>query len=131
MLFCLPKARLRLHIDCEAITDSGPHGQATRMVIAPQEPLAVIQGAPEVPITLTQPQAVFPTVSSGESGGFPSAEHVLNVFALKCLQPVDPSKPEELNDYIQRIEKVKKVLTPPKLEMEYKACPEYNLKPAG
>ena len=40
----------------------------------------------------------------------PSPQNVLSFIALKSFQPVDPSKPEELNGFIEYMEKVRKVL---------------------
>ncbi len=42
--------------------------------------------------------------------GLPSAQGVLSFIALKAFQPVDPSKPEELNGFLEYMEKVRKVL---------------------
>ena len=40
----------------------------------------------------------------------PSAQEVLNFIAFKYFQSVDPSKPEELNGYLQYLKEVRKVL---------------------
>ncbi len=42
--------------------------------------------------------------------GLPSLQAVLNFIAFKSFQPVDPSKPEQLNGFIEYMEKVRKVL---------------------
>ena len=44
------------------------------------------------------------------NGNFPSSQDVLNFIASKCFKPVDPSKPEELNGFLEYLEKVRKVL---------------------
>ena len=40
----------------------------------------------------------------------PSSQNVLNSIASKCFKLVDPSKPEELNDFVKYLETVRKVL---------------------
>ncbi len=42
--------------------------------------------------------------------GIPSPQEVLSSIAFKVFQPVDPSKPEELNGFLEYMEKVRKVL---------------------
>ena len=44
------------------------------------------------------------------NGKVPSSQDVLNLIALKCFKAVDPSKPEELNGFLEYLEKVRKVL---------------------
>ena len=111
-------ARLRLRIDCEAITGSGTQGETTGIVVAPQESQAVVQKAAVAPITSNQPQALA-TPSTGKAAKrklsrgnrvAPSAQEVLNVIALECFQTVDPSKQEELNGYVKYLKEVRKVL---------------------
>ena len=130
----MPIARLRLRIDCEAITGPGTQGTTTGMTIVPQEPQGLVQRATVVPISSSQPQAVVTTGFGGENvgtGGFPSAQDVMNVIALKFVQPVDPSNPEEFNDYIQRMKEVQQVLTTLKLENECRASPWYFMNHPG
>ena len=104
---CVPTARLRVKIDCEAITAPDAQGGATGMVVAPQEPQAQrVQGA----VTSNQPQAENTTVSLKENVGIPSTQGVMNFIAFKCFQSVDTSKPEELNGYLQYLKQVRKVL---------------------
>ena len=57
----------------------------------------------------TETTGVFGITSSGNHGLHGSQE-VLNFIAFKYFQTVDPSKPEELNDFLQYMEKVRKVL---------------------
>ena len=113
LLLYLWTARLRLRIDCEALAGPGAQGGATEIVCNAQKPQAVIQVATIAPVTSHQPQAVG-TIGFGRenfgNGRVPSTQEVLNSIALKCFQPVDPSKPEELNGFIQYMEKVRKVL---------------------
>lgn len=100
-------------IDCEAITESSTKSGTTDRVVPPVEAQAVFQGTAPIPIPSNQPQAVV-TTGSGEGNvanrGFPSAQDVLNVIALKCFQSVDPSSPEQLNGYLQYMRDVRKVL---------------------
>ena len=111
---CFPTARLRVRIDCEAITVPVAQGGATGMVVAAQEPQAErVQGATAVPVTSNQPRAEVTAGFVEEKDairGFPSAQEVLNVIALKCFPSVDPSKPEELNGYLKYLKEVRKVL---------------------
>ena len=44
------------------------------------------------------------------NGHVRSTQDVLNSIASKCFKPVDPSKPEELNGFIEYMERVRKVL---------------------
>ena len=100
-------------MDCEAIVGPDSQGGATGTVIIPQEPQSVVQEAAVGPLTPIQPQ---PVATAGLSGanvrkrGYPSAQEVMNVIALKCFEPVDPSNSEELNGFIQYMEKVRKVI---------------------
>ena len=43
-------------------------------------------------------------------GGIPSAQDSLNLIALRYFQFVDPSKPEQLNTYLENLEKVRQAL---------------------
>ena len=40
-------------------------------------------------------------------GGIPSAQDSLNLIALRYFQFVDPSKPEQVNAYLENLEKVR------------------------
>ena len=42
--------------------------------------------------------------------GIPSAQDSLNLIALRYFQFVDPSKPEQLNAYLENLEKVRQEL---------------------
>ena len=108
-----PIARIRLRIDCEAITGSATQVGATEIVVTSQSPQAMAQGAAVIPSTSHQPQAIAATNTGGGdvgNGGFPSAQEVLNFIALKYFQTIDPSKPEELNGYLKYLKEVRKVL---------------------
>ena len=85
------------------------------MVETTQEPQAeLVQSVTAVPVTSNQPQAKITTgcVEAENVGvrGVPSAQGVLNFIAYKYFQSVDPSKPEELNGYLQYLKEVRKVL---------------------
>lgn len=83
------------------------------MVGNPQEPQAVVHGETALPVTSNQPQATIATGTGRENagkGGVPSAQEVLNFIAFKCFQEVDPSKPEELNGFLQYLKEVRRVL---------------------
>ena len=43
-------------------------------------------------------------------GAVPSSQEVLNSIATKYLQELNPSTPEEFNEFIQYMEKVRKVI---------------------
>jgi len=100
-------AHLRLRIDCESVAGPSTQGGATGILVAQQEPQVAVQEAAVVP------PAVVTTGLGRESAGIgriPSTQEVLNSIALKCFQPVDPSKPEDLNGFIQYMERVRNVL---------------------
>lgn len=81
------------------------------MVVALQEPEG--ESARGMPIISCQQQASNPGGLGGEhfgNGGIPSAQGVLNFIAFKYFQAVDPSKPEELNGYLQYLKDVRQVL---------------------
>ena len=44
------------------------------------------------------------------NGGVPSAQEVLNFIAYRHFQTVDPSRPEELNGFLEYLKEVRKVL---------------------
>ena len=84
------------------------------MVETTQEPQAeLVQNATAVSVASNQPQAEMTTGCKEENlgiRGVPSAQGVLNFIAFKYFQSVDPSKPEELNGYLQYLKEVRKVL---------------------
>ena len=132
-----PTARLRLRINCDV---TGPVIQrvGTGIVATPWEAQAVVQDTAVVPLTSNNPQeeglreeasralasqdpqmvqgAAAVPVTSGQGGvnvgneGLPSAQNVLNFIAFKCFQEVDPSKPDELNGFLQYLKEVREVL---------------------
>ena len=63
-----------------------------------------------VPITSSQSHEVGRKRKPAGNGNFPSPQDVLNSIASKYLKVVDPSKLEELNGFVEYLEKVRKVL---------------------
>ena len=60
-----------------------------------------------------QPQALITTGigrENVENRSIPSAQDVLHTVALKYLQSVGPSKPEEFNAYLEYVKKMRKAL---------------------
>ncbi|XP_078355783.1 uncharacterized protein LOC144640548 [Oculina patagonica] len=95
-------ARLRLRIDCEAISGPGPLGGSSELVVAPQEPQAEIQ---------LQAEATGGSVGGVSYQGFlPSSQEVLNLAAFKYLKTIDPSKPEELNGFVHYLREIRELL---------------------
>ena len=62
------------------------------------------------PIASSQSDVVGRKRKYAGNGHAPSSQDVLNFIASKCFKPVDPSKPEELNGFLEYLEKVRKVL---------------------
>ena len=83
------------------------------MFLASQRPQAGAQESAVVPIASGQLQTeatgAFGVASSGNYGLL-NPQEVLSFIAYKCFQPVDPSNPDELNGFLQYMEKVRKVL---------------------
>lgn len=110
---CFPTARIRLRINCEAISGPGLQGQSHEVVAASRKPEGETQSAGGNPVISCQQQSPTPGGFGGEhfgNGGIPSAQGVLNFIAFKYFQAVDPSKPEELNGYLQYLKDVRQVL---------------------
>ena len=99
-------------MDCEAITGPDPRGGASEIATTSREPQPTVQSATVVPPTAYQqasPVADF-GVQNVSCVGLPSAQGVLSFIALKYSQAVDPSKQEELNDYLKYLRDVREVL---------------------
>ena len=62
------------------------------------------------PITSSQSDVEDRKRKHSGNGNVPSSQDVLNSIASKYLKLVDPSKPEELNGFVEYLEKVRKVL---------------------
>ena len=101
--------QLQVKIDCKTIPE---RVGASEMFLASQRPQAGAQKSALVPIASDQLQTeatgAFGVASSGNYGLSP--QEVLSFIAYKCFQPVDPSNPEQLNGFLQYMEKVRKVL---------------------
>ena len=83
------------------------------MVVTSQAQEEGAQGTAVVPIASRNQRAEAIGISGDVTvgnDGLPSAQGVLSFIALKAFQPVDPSKPEELNGFLEYMEKVRKVL---------------------
>ena len=62
------------------------------------------------PVTSSQSVVVCRTRKHAGNGNVPSSQDVLNSIASKCFEPVDPSRPEDLNGFVEYLERVRKVL---------------------
>ena len=100
-------------MDCEAISGPSSRGGASEIVTTSREPQPSVNSETVMPVTSYQQQA-SPMSSFGEenvaNGGLPPTQGVLNFIAYKYFQSVDPSKPEELNGYLQYLRDVRNVL---------------------
>ena len=83
------------------------------IAINAQEHEEGVQGTTVVPIASRKRRADSTGVLGDATAGnddIPSPQEVLSFIAFKSFQPVDPSKPEELNGFLEYMEKVRKVL---------------------
>lgn len=83
------------------------------MVVTSQKPEGEIQSVGGKPDISCHQQSSTPGgfgEEHFENGRIPSAQGVLNFIAFKYFQAVDPSKPEELNGYLQYLKDVRQVL---------------------
>jgi len=83
------------------------------MLAAARGPQSDVQDATVMPGASCQQQVSLPTGSfrgNVENGNIPSLQQVLSYIGWKCFQNVDPSKPEELNGYLEYLTKVRNVL---------------------
>ncbi len=92
-------------MDCEVISGAGPKGRAPEMVTTLRKPQSSVESTNVVmPITPFQQQAPPMIDLKGEDvalAGHSLTQNVLNFIAHKYFQDVDPSKPEELNGFLQ------------------------------
>ena len=95
-----------MKIDCKTIPERGSRVGASKKFVAPQAPQVGIHESAELQTEATE---MF-EVARGGNHDLHSPQRVLSFIAYKCFQPVDPSKPEELNGFLQYMEKVRKVL---------------------
>ncbi|KAJ7365591.1 hypothetical protein OS493_005708 [Desmophyllum pertusum] len=94
-----------------------PQGLQGRFLASQELQAGEVQNTTVVPITCTscQHQPSAPGSFGGENIGInganiPSAEGVMNFIALKYFQTVDPSKPEERNDFLNYLKEIRQVL---------------------
>ena len=107
-------ATTSLEEECSPVIEPGPQKKGTTVGHGDSEnesifsaKLADLQLKLEVEET-TSPSTSLPTGADTE--GFSSAQEALNRIAAKYYEVLDPSSPEELNDFIQYLEKVRGVL---------------------
>ncbi|XP_068670814.1 polyubiquitin-C-like isoform X1 [Montipora foliosa] len=112
----LVRARLRLQIDCEAITGASAQ-TGTGTLVTPQQPQEVIQGARGMPSSSNEQRAVVTPRLAAENelcGGNQFTEidtqAVLNTIAYRTFQRLDPSTPEQMNEFVLYLERVHKAL---------------------
>ena len=84
-MLSLSTAFVRLVFDIEQIKRRCPRGEATGEILSQQE-------------------------ESVKSRAVPSSQEVLNVIATKYFHELNPSTPEEFNEFVQYMEKVRKVI---------------------
>ena len=105
-------ALLELKIDCEAISGPGLQQEATVIKGQPQESQGVIKEGSVASVTLSQSQVSNTTASlSGNvgNGDIPS-QQILNLIALKYLNNLNPSTPEDFNGFIRYMKEVREVI---------------------
>ena len=106
-------AHLRLKIDCEAISGPGLQQGATVMIGQPQVSQGVMKEGAVGLVTSSQSQVSNTATSlSGNVGNsvIHSQQQILNFIASKYLNNLNPSTPEDFNDFILYMEKVRKVV---------------------
>ena len=113
----LSTARLRLLVDCAEIKGPCPQEGATGGIVTQQEGQTVQKEETSKAQALRGPQGVVEgTAAAGleqesvRRGAVRSSKEVLNSIAIKYLQQVNHSTPEEFNEFIQYMEKVRKVI---------------------
>ena len=109
----MPLALLRLKIDCEAISGTGLQQGATVMIGQPQESQGAIGEDPVASVTSSQSQVSNTTASlSGNvgNGAIPSPQQVLSLIASKYLNNLNPSTPEDFNDFKRYMKEVRELV---------------------
>ena len=105
-------------VDCAEIKRLCPQGGATGGTVTQQEAQTVQKEMTSKAQTPKGPKGVVEGTAavagldqeSVRSGAVPSSQEVLNSIATKYLQELNPSTPEEFNEFIQYMEKVRKVI---------------------
>ena len=107
-------ATTSLEEECSPVIEPGPQKKGTTVGHGDSEnesifsaKLADLQLKLEVEET-TSPSTSLPTGADTE--GFSSTQEALHRIAAKYDEVLDPSSPEEFNDFIQYLEKVRRVL---------------------
>ncbi|XP_078345409.1 uncharacterized protein LOC144630925 [Oculina patagonica] len=104
--------QIRVRIDCEAISSADARGGASKIVTTSREPQPSVQSATVMPVTPYQQQAspMAFCVGNVACADLPPTQAVLNFIAYKYFQAVDPSNPEELNEFVKYLRDVRNVL---------------------
>ena len=105
-------APLDLKIDCGAISGPGLQQGVPVMIGQPQKSQEVIKEGAVASVTSSQSQVSNTTASlSGNvgNGDIPS-QQILNLIALKYLNNLNPSTPEDFNVFVRYMKKVRKVI---------------------
>ena len=133
-------ARLQLLIDCEELIGLCPQEGVSSAIVTQRADQAMLQGSEVVSTTSACPGTVAEAfqkrenteaeepkepkgVAQGEAvvinglgqekignGAVPSPQDILSSIASKYLQALNPSTSEEFNDFLQYLEKVRKVI---------------------
>ena len=83
------------------------------MLATARELQAGFQTSNAMPVAFSQQQASVPTGVWGENvakRSIPTPQDVMAFIALKCFDKVDPSKPEQLNSFLQYLTDVRNVV---------------------
>ena len=97
-------ALLRLTIGCAAFSGPGLQQEDMAMIGQPQESQGEIKEGAVASVTSSQSQMSNTTTSlSGNVGNgvIPSSQQILNLIALKYLNNLNPSTPEDFNDFLR------------------------------
>ena len=108
--FLFPTDHLPVRIDGKATTRPDLDAGATGMVAAQTQPQTVVQGTTVVPDSSHQPNAWSTTGFGDENIHIPSEKEILRLIAYKCFQQVDAANQEQKNEFIEYMEKVRKVI---------------------
>ena len=107
-------ARISFNSNELQTVDTAGLQKETREVLAPIESQEEVQGAAVVIGTSETPRAEITCGRGRENvenkAAYPSTQEVLNFMSSKYLQNVDPSTPEEFNEFVKYIERVRNAL---------------------
>lgn len=102
-----------MELDCEKMSGPVPLTGSSDMLATARKPQAGIQTSNAMPVTFGQQQASAPTGVWGDNvaeRSIPTSQEVMSFIAFRCFQPVDPSKPEQLNGFLKYLTDVRKVV---------------------